>query len=315
MEPLTPGMRRVAATDVIVQGHQRQMHHHDAAVAMHDRFGQAGGAAGIHDPQRMVEGQVQRLKVARVRVVAGKCIGKVDGIESTRPRRGQGPQAVMDDQVHNRRQGGTQFGHHPQAVLVATAVRDTITGNQHPWPDLAKAVQHSVAAHVGRAQAPHCADAGTGQEGHDGLGPVGQVSRHPVARLHTHLLQGQGQRGGLAAQLRPAQRARLPKGKALLGVAEHGWHASRMRRLHMPENLPCVVDLRTGKPDRTGHAPLGQHGCVGRRRVNKKVVPDALPEGIEVGDRPVQQGIVGRKNQAPVHRQPILVAPDLGKRM
>ena len=52
---LTPAVGVVAATNVVVQNFERQRHHHGAAVAMHDGFGQAGGAAGIDNPQRMIE--------------------------------------------------------------------------------------------------------------------------------------------------------------------------------------------------------------------------------------------------------------------
>jgi hypothetical protein len=52
----------VAAADVVVQGLERQRHDDGAAVAMHDGLGQAGGAAGIDDPQRVVKRQPQRLE-------------------------------------------------------------------------------------------------------------------------------------------------------------------------------------------------------------------------------------------------------------
>ena len=67
---LAPAVGVVAAADVVVQRLERQRHQHGAAVAVHDRLGQAGGAAGVDDPQRVVEGQPERLEGGRRGVVS-----------------------------------------------------------------------------------------------------------------------------------------------------------------------------------------------------------------------------------------------------
>ena len=66
---LAPAVGGVAAAKVVVQRAQLQLHQHHAAVAVHDGFGQAGGAAGVDDPQRMVERQPERLERIRFMVI------------------------------------------------------------------------------------------------------------------------------------------------------------------------------------------------------------------------------------------------------
>ena len=44
-----------AAPNVVVQALQRQRHQHRAAMTVHDRLGQAGGAARVDNPQRVIE--------------------------------------------------------------------------------------------------------------------------------------------------------------------------------------------------------------------------------------------------------------------
>ena len=62
MVALTPAVGEVAAANVVVQHLQRQRNHERAAVAVHDGLGQAGRAAGVHNPQRVVKRQPQGLK-------------------------------------------------------------------------------------------------------------------------------------------------------------------------------------------------------------------------------------------------------------
>ncbi len=68
---LAQGVGRVAAADVVVQHRQLQHHQHHAAMAVHDGLGQAGGAAGIGDPQRVVERQPRRFKGRSLCIISG----------------------------------------------------------------------------------------------------------------------------------------------------------------------------------------------------------------------------------------------------
>ena len=62
MVALAKAVGLVTAANVVVQHLERQRHQNCAAVAVHDGLGQAGGAAGIDDPQRVVKRQPQRFK-------------------------------------------------------------------------------------------------------------------------------------------------------------------------------------------------------------------------------------------------------------
>ena len=65
----------VATTHIVVQDLECQRHDHRAAMAVHDGLGQAGGAAGINNPQRMVKRQPERLKPGGLRIIPGANIG------------------------------------------------------------------------------------------------------------------------------------------------------------------------------------------------------------------------------------------------
>ena len=291
MVTLAPGICGVAATHVVVQRLERQPHDHHAAVAMHDGLGQPGGAARIDDPQRMVKRQPYRLERTGGGVVARGGIGKVGAVGAAAPCAVYA-QVVQQQQVLHRRQGGTQLGHRGTAVQVAPAVVDAVAGYQYLGRDLPEAVEHRLAAHVGRTEAPNSADAGGCKEGHHGLGNIGQISCHPIPRHNTLRAQMQSQRGDLSAQLRPRQHAGRTVGEASLVVADDGVHACGMRGVHMPEDLIHIVRLRVRKPVRAGHAWVCQHCGVRCWRIQAKVVPDALPKRLQVAHRPAPQGIV-----------------------
>lgn len=80
----------------------------------------------------------------------------------------------------------------------------------------------------------------------------------------------------------------------------------------MPQRLARVVDLGARKPHRAGHGVLGEHGGVGRGRLQIKVIPHALPEGVEFGGGPAPQCVVAVELQAALVAQPVLVQADLG---
>jgi hypothetical protein len=73
-------------------------------------------------------------------------------------------------------------------------------------------------------------------------------------------------------------------GQALLVVADDGGKARRMGRRHMAQGLLRVVELGAGKPVRARHGVLGQHAGVGRGGLQIEVIPDALPESLQIGD-------------------------------
>jgi len=259
-----------------------QHHQHRAAVAVNDGLGQAGGAAGIDDPDRMVERHPLRFEGGSCSVVArGGLVEPGIGLH-------RAAQAAQADQVLHRRQPRAQLGDHFRAVVGLVGVAHAVAGDQHLGLDLAEAVEHRVRAHVRRADAPHAAQAHHGEEGDDRLGHVGQVGRDAVAGLQALRLQVQRDRGDLAPQLGPAQLSM----RALFVAADQRRKPGRMRRVHVPQHLPRVVDLGAGKPDRAGHLRLGQHRAMRRRRLDAEGVPDALPEAVQVFHRPAPELVV-----------------------
>ncbi|MNV26895.1 hypothetical protein D3C71_1180260 [compost metagenome] len=205
-------------------------------------------------------------------------------------------------------QVGAQLGQHASAVVVTPAVGHAVHGDQHLGLDLAEAVEHCVRAHVGRADAPHAADAHRGQKGDHGLGHVGQVGGHAVAGLDALGLEVQRQRCDLAAQLGPAQLAVV----AFFIAADDGGQTRCVRRIDMAQRLARVVDLSARKPLSARHGVFAQHGGVGGGRFDPEIVPHALPERIQLGSGPAPQRVVAVELQAALVAQPALVQADLG---
>ncbi|MNS76040.1 hypothetical protein D3C72_1095760 [compost metagenome] len=293
----------VARAHVVVQAagvHGQQ----DAALSVHDGLGQAGGAARIDDPDRVVEGQPLGLEGCDFGVVARDGLLPFDVVRHRVRSKGR----LHEQQLLHARQLAAQLLQHGAAVQRLAAVVHAVDRDQQRGFDLAEAVGHGGRAHVGRAHAPHRADAGAREERHHGLGHVRHVGGHAVAAAHAERLQRERHRGHLPAQLGPRQLAHL----AAFVVAHDGGQAGRMGRIGVAQHLARVVDLRAGKPARAGHAAFGEHRGVRRGRVQAGVVPDALPEGIEVGDGPAPQRVVAVEGQAARVAQPVLIKADLG---
>jgi hypothetical protein len=180
------------------------MFEHDAAMAVHDGLGQAGGAAGIDDPQRVVEGQPVGREAGR-RVAcssASKPVRRVRGGEFAFV--GGRVQVGQQHQVAHAGQAGQHLAQHGAAVVRAAAVELAVDGDQHHRRDLAEAVEHRHRPHVGASRATTPRPATPGQEGHHGLRRVGQVGAHAVAGLHALLAQPQWRAPPPGAQLGPA---------------------------------------------------------------------------------------------------------------
>ena len=272
-------------------------------MVVHQGLGHAGGAAGIHNPQRVVKRQPQGFKGGHGGVIARHDARPIGGAWQAVV----GAQHAAQDGVAHAGQGVAQLRDHADARMVFAAIGDAIATDQHGGGDLGKPVEHGVGAHVGGAHAPHPAHRDHGQKRHHGLGDVGQVGGHPVAGHHALGLQVQGQRGGLAAQLGPRQFLALA---AFVG-ANDGGHARSVRPRHMAQHLLRIVHLGTREPLRTGHGVARQHGGVGRGGLHIQVVPHALPKGVKLSDRPLPQGRIVVKTQAVGAGQPVLVEPDL----
>jgi hypothetical protein len=54
----------------LVHGQRLEVLEHDAAVTVHDRLRQAGGARGVHHPQRMIERHLFELRLTVILAAA-----------------------------------------------------------------------------------------------------------------------------------------------------------------------------------------------------------------------------------------------------
>jgi hypothetical protein len=151
-----------------------------------------------------------------------------------------------------------------------------------------EAVDYRGRRHIRRTDAPDRADAGGGEKGDDGLRDVGEVGRDPIPGADAVRLEVDRERGGLAPQLRPAGFLQ----RAAFVATDDRRHVGGMRRLDMPKHLTRIVDLCPGKPDRSRHLALRQHGGVRRRRAQVEIIPNALPEGVDFADGPLPQRLV-----------------------
>ncbi len=305
---LAPGVGVVAAAHVVVQDLQGQGNDDGAAVTVHDGLGQTGGAAGIGEPQRVIEGQPHRCEGGGGGLVGGESVRKAGVGPQHLQRVARYAQVVMHDEVPHAGQGRAQFGHGGRAVDVAAAIAHAVAGDQHLGLDLLEAIEHGVRPHVGRAHAPDRAEAGAGQEGDDGLGNVGQVGGDAIARLHALRAQVQGQRRDLAMQFRPADFTMV----AALVAGDERRKACGVGGHHVAEHLLHVIALRALEPARAGHARCGQHRAVWRGRLQFEEIPDALPEGRQVGGGPPPHRVIGVKVQAALVAQPVLIQANLG---
>src|SRR5205085_11982740 len=75
---------------------------------------------------------------------------------------------------------------------------------------------------------------------------------------------------------------------------------------------PRIVDLGAGKPDRAGHLALGDDGLERRWRLQIVIVPDAVPEAVEIAHRPLPHVLVASEGEAALLGEPIAVEGDLG---
>ena len=74
------------------------------------------------------------------------------------------------------------------------------------------------------------------------------------------------------------------------------------------ERVFGVVDRGTREPARARHPGLCQRGSRRRRGPDAEVVPDRLPEGAGIVDRPAPCGVVAVEREPPLGRQPVEIA-------
>lgn len=248
----------------------------DAALGLDDGFGQAGGAGGVQDPQRVAEGDLFEDRFGVVRGQVRPVHGAFGG--------GGAEQRDVDDGA----QGGqfvAELGDGVAAVVFLAAVVVTVDGEQHDRFDLLEAVQHAAGAEVGGAGGPYGADRGGGEECDDGLRDVGDVGADAVAGADAEAAEFGGQRADLGAQIRPGDGGGL---MGLVDVQQCG-RIGAGRVLGGAQGVLGVVEGGAGEPAGAGHRAVGEDGLVRGGEADVEPLGGGLPEGGEVADGPVMQ--------------------------
>ena len=167
------------------------------------------------------------------------------------------------------------------AVVVPAAVPVAVHAEQHLRRQLPEPVADPAPAEVGGAAGPHRADAGRGEHGDDRLRDVRHAGGDPVAGADAHGAQPGGEHADAVRQVGPGQ-ARQRRGLRLVVQRV-------LAGLLAPQHVLRVVQPGAGEPLGTGHGPAAEDRGRRRRGLDAAVVPDRLPEAVEIGHRPAPQ--------------------------
>ena len=181
-EPQEPSAR----TEVVVQAERLDVLEQHAAVPVHDRFRQAGGARREQHVQRMVE----RNGLERDRLV--RCVGEELGPSHDRHRHLDGCIGVevgeQDDVLH-RGQRGHDLGQFCSPIDRLESVLVAVDGDDDHRFELRPPIDDGAHAELGCGRREDRAEAGRRQAQHDRLGDVGQVRGHAVTAPNTQRAQ------------------------------------------------------------------------------------------------------------------------------
>ena len=217
----------------------------DAAVAVHDRFRQAGGAAGIDDPQRLIERQVAWCDAAlagheRAEIMAPASIAHHEALEPC-----VAVEVAVEDDVANARQVGEQRLQHLHAVVARTTVLVAVAADEHFGLDLAEAVEHGERPPCrANTHRPDGADAGAGEKGDRRCRHVGQKGADAIAGHDAHVFQRRGEAADLAPQFWPGELARRARDLHRFVAKDDRRAARRVGAVGMAEDLLRVIDAR-----------------------------------------------------------------------
>ncbi len=265
----------IAGVGVDVEVELLQVLEQDPALALDDRLRQAGGAGGVEDPERVVEGDALEPQLGAL----ARREQLLPGDRPVEPAEvGVRVEVGEDDGPLEARHRRLQLGDHVAAVKVPAAVAVAVDREQDLGLDLGEAVDDAGGSEVGRAARPDCADAGGREEGGDRLGDVRHVGDDPIAALDPEPAQAGGQRRDLSAQLAPAQLLQLAQ---LGGVQDRG-----LGVVLAGEDVLGVVEAGSRKPLGAGHLAAAEHRLGVAVGPHREEVPDRGPEPVEVLDRP-----------------------------
>jgi hypothetical protein len=164
------------------------------------------------------------------------------------------------------------------AVVVA------VDGDQHLGLDLAEAVEHALHAEIGRARAPHRAQARGRQHRDDRLGHVRQLGGDAVAAPDAGRLERMMQPADRGVEVAPAHLA-----ADLVLAAED----QRDRVVVPAQQVAREVEPRVGKEARTRHPVVVDDTARARSLPDHAAIgPDRAPERLAIRDRPAPQRVV-----------------------
>ncbi len=272
----------VAGPEVLVEAQGLEVFQQDAAVAVDDGLGGAGGARGEEHVERVVEGN--RLEV-----------------EGSGLRRQLGPAVVDVDDGGERRQGGHDLVHLGAAVHVLAPVPIAPRHQQDRGVELAEPVDHASGSELGRTRGPHRAQAGRGQEGDHGLRSVREVPHDPIAGSDPEAGQPEPAASDLVAQVVPRQLARSVR----LRPGHDGGPGAGGGQC-----TGGVVESGPGEPSGARHGGPRQHRVVGGGGLDGEEPPDRGPERGKVVDRPAPQLVVVGEPEIELGLEPGQVVPD-----
>lgn len=185
-------------------------------------------------------------------------------------------------------QGGqfaAQFGDRVGAVVYLAAVAVAVDGEEDDGFDLLEAVEDAAGAEVRGAGGPDAADGRGGEERHDRLRDVGEVTADAVAGADPECAEFGGEGADLAAEFGPADQG---LGVGLVDVDE-GRGTGAQRVLRGTQGVFRVVEGGTGEPLGAGHGAVADDRLVRGGEPYVEPVGDGPPEGVQFVDGPAMQ--------------------------
>jgi hypothetical protein len=255
-----------------------------APRTVHDALGRTGGAGGVEDVERVIEGKALEAKgrsgVARdERVEAEGSAGKL-----------RLPLEVRHHHpVLHTLELAVDLGTPLEQGVPPAAVEVAVRGDQDLRRDLLEAVEHAPRSEVRRAGGPDRPQTRGRQRRRHRLWKVRQHGPDPVAPPHTEASKRGSEGRHVLLQLCMGDAAR----GALLATKQQGGTVVAAAQQVLGE-----VETRLGEPFRAGHAPgAGAEGGAGAVPQDVGKAPDRRPERLGPLHRPgVQRGVVSHAN-------------------
>jgi len=266
-----------------------QMLQQRPARAMDDAFGHARRAARIHDVDGMIEGKPREAQ-RRGRHAGKQRLPVLRLVEPLRPLADEG----HDGDMAEARQSGDDLGELVVARQNLARIAIAVAGNEHLGLDLAETIEHAPDAEIGRAGGEDRAEARRGEHGDDRFRAVRHEGRDAVARLDAPAPEHGGEARNPGAELVPGERL----ARDALVVEEERGRIALARQQVLGE-----IELRVGKEFRARHPVAIGENAFALLADDAAKIPDRVPEGFDMVDRPSMKRRVIREARAVPRRQ------------